>query len=372
MAKKTNFSVNGKEYYRISKTIGHKSNGIPIRKFFYGESKKEAEEKANEYMDKIKKGIDFDIENSTLGQLFHEWLYNIKRYDNIKFSSFMSYESTYKNFIKDSSISIIKLSNIKTTTIQKYYISLMEKQVSENNIKKIHKLLSMFFKYYVMQEQLAKNPSQHVILPKKEKDNNIKQKINAFTDNELQELFTIFQNSKYLNIFKIAVGTGMRLNEILALKLVNVNINTREINICESLSYVPSDIEDDNKKYVLKTVTPKSDYSYRKVYIPSNLISFFENIPTSQIYIFENEGKPLNYKIIEREWNRRLKNTDLKEKRIHDLRHTFATKLLQNNIDIKTVQELMGHSSILITQIYLHSSPDIKKDAVNVMNEILK
>ena len=53
MAKKTNFSVNGNEYYKVTRTIGHNSNGTPIKKTFYGSCKSEAEEKANEYLNSI-------------------------------------------------------------------------------------------------------------------------------------------------------------------------------------------------------------------------------------------------------------------------------------------------------------------------------
>ncbi len=57
MAKRTNFESNGKEYFRVTKTIGHKADGTPIRKQFYGTGKKEAEEKAEEYITKYKKMV---------------------------------------------------------------------------------------------------------------------------------------------------------------------------------------------------------------------------------------------------------------------------------------------------------------------------
>lgn len=53
MAKKTNFEVNGMEYYRVTRTIGHKADGTPVRKQFYGSGIKEAEDKADEYMKSI-------------------------------------------------------------------------------------------------------------------------------------------------------------------------------------------------------------------------------------------------------------------------------------------------------------------------------
>lgn len=59
MAKKTNFEVNGKEYFRVTRTIGKKADGTPIRKTFYGSGIKEANQKADEYMENINKRIEF-------------------------------------------------------------------------------------------------------------------------------------------------------------------------------------------------------------------------------------------------------------------------------------------------------------------------
>ena len=59
MAKKTNFTVNGKEYYRVTRTIGKKSDGSPIRKTFYGSGINEANEKADEFLQSINKRVGF-------------------------------------------------------------------------------------------------------------------------------------------------------------------------------------------------------------------------------------------------------------------------------------------------------------------------
>ena len=58
----------------------------------------------------------------------------------------------------------------------------------------------------------------------------------------------------------------------------------------------------------------------------------------------------------------------LPHKKFHAIRHTYASMLLKNGVDIETVAELMGHSAISITQIYLHSSNNQKQDAVNKLN----
>ena len=97
MAKKTNFEVNGNKYYRVTRTVGHRPNGNPIRKTFYGTGINEAIEKADKYMQKIESGLINDFDKVTLNTLMNKWIYNIKKYDDIKPSTYESYEGIYRN-----------------------------------------------------------------------------------------------------------------------------------------------------------------------------------------------------------------------------------------------------------------------------------
>ena len=69
MAKKTNFNVNGNEYFRVTKTIGHRADGTPIRKQFYGTGIKEANQKADEYINNLKLGLMNDNKIYTINVL---------------------------------------------------------------------------------------------------------------------------------------------------------------------------------------------------------------------------------------------------------------------------------------------------------------
>lgn len=129
MAKKTNKCINGYEYYRTRKTIGKKADGTPIIKSFYGSSKKEADEKAKEFIDNINKGMSEDYKNITIEQLTDTWLYNVKYNDNnFKPSSFAKYEGIYRNYIKNSKISYLKVFYTKSIDIQLYYNELAEER----------------------------------------------------------------------------------------------------------------------------------------------------------------------------------------------------------------------------------------------------
>ena len=144
MANKTNFSVNGKRYYRITKTIGKKADGTPIRKAFYGTGLKEASQKVDQYMNGLKMGFINNGQIVTINLLLPKWLFSVKK-NELRPSSFETYESTYRNYIKRHFISDLPINEIKTLRMQEYYNDLLKEDISTNTVKKVHKLLRQFF-----------------------------------------------------------------------------------------------------------------------------------------------------------------------------------------------------------------------------------
>lgn len=143
MAKKTNFEVNGKQYFRITRTVGHKADGRPIKKQFYGTGINKANQKADKYINNLKLGLIDGKRVLTINILFPNWIFGLKKVE-VKPSTFESYYSTYKNFIESLDISDIPINDIKTLKLQSCYTKLREK-TTNNNVKKVHKVLNMFF-----------------------------------------------------------------------------------------------------------------------------------------------------------------------------------------------------------------------------------
>lgn len=271
MAKKTNTEINGNRYFRVTKTIGHRADGTPIRKQFYGSGINEAEAKAIEYINNLKSGLIDGNKILTINILLPKWLFNIKK-NEIKPSTLESYEGTYRNFIKPNIIADIPINDIKTLKIQEYY---NEMKTSDNNVKKTHKLLNQFFSYAEKDGYILKNPCNNVTLPKRKKtvseiiEN--KQKFQYFSEAEILKLKDVFKGNKYEKVILFALGTGMRRGEIFGLQWSDIDFKTKRIHVIHNLSIIASISLDGTRKYNLELQTPKTENSIRVIPMSDNI-----------------------------------------------------------------------------------------------------
>ena len=169
------------------------------------------------------------------------------------------------------------------------------------------------------------------------------------------------------------MATGLRQGELLALDWNHIDLNNKTIRIERSVKEVY--IYDDETNKHIETIfqTPKTLNSFRTVSVPDTVVDILKKIQKQSGLLFtDNEGRPLKGKNVSAKWTKILKSCNIPHKKFHAIRHTYASMLLKNGVDIETVAELMGHSAISITQIYLHSSKNQKQDSVNKLNNLFK
>jgi len=142
-------------------------------------------------------------------------------------------------------------------------------------------------------------------------------------------------------IVVMALNTGMRKGEVLNLKWEDVDLGTRII-------------------YVVNTKTDEK----REIPVNTILYAMLVDLRTkSDAYVFPNDaGEP--YVDIRKGFRTATNKSHIKNFRFHDLRHTFASQLVMKGVDLRTVQELLGHKSIEMTVRYAHLSPNHKQAAV--------
>lgn len=385
MGRKTNVKKNGNEYYRVTATVGRDSNGKPIRKEFYGSGKKEAEAKKDEYLNGIRNGLNVNYKSATFGELMHSWLFEIERV-KVKPSSFEKYEGIYRNYIIKSDIYGMKLSDLKTLQIQRYYNELYESGKSSSIIENLHKLIRTFFTYAVNEGYILKNPCTggKVIIPKDDSSEDIE--VEIFTDDEILLLKNALEGHGLKHLILTALGTGLRQGELLALKWNDIDFENKEVKVNKALKTVKVISADGSGKRELLENSTKTKTSNRVVPIPSNLINLIKkhkqlqdqhieeigDLYTDKQYVFANaSGNPLLARNIFRSYKSLLVNASIPHKKFHALRHTYATKLFEKNVNLKTVQTLLGHSDISITaNIYTHVMPKEKITAAEKLNDL--
>ncbi|MDD3224727.1 MAG: tyrosine-type recombinase/integrase [Clostridium sp.] len=385
MASKTNYTKNGKRYYRTTATLGRDSDGKLIRKEFYGLNKSDAENKKDEYLNNIKNGLNINFDKACLGDLMHTWLFEVKKIA-VKPSTFTRYEGIFRIYIKSSGLYQMKLDDLKSIQIQRYYNNLANNGKSASVIKNLNKLLKSFFNYAVDEGYLLRNPciGKKVVIPGAKEET--KREIKIFTNEEIHSLNKALENHRLNALILLALGTGLRQGELLGLKWSDIDFDKKVLKVQRSIKEVYFISENGTRE--LKTIeqSPKTKNSIRTVPIPSSLIPILNKQTTQQKldklkvgssytksdYVFTTQlGTTINAQNLTKSYKRILEKAKIPYKKFHSLRHTYATKLFEKNVPIKTVQMLLGHSDISTTSnIYTHVMPEKKIDAVEKLNDL--
>lgn len=372
MAKKTNFEVNGKKYYRVTRTVGKKADGTPIRKTFYGSGINEANEKADAYINDIKNGLVNNYEYTIFSELMTVWLFDfLHKSSKIKPSTFQRYEGIYRKYIKDSDIAGLNLKDCNTIKLQKFFNDLSV-TYSYSQLRYLCDVMRNFFNWCIDSGYILKNPCLKIEIKgnkseiiKRKKEN----KIEILSEDEIQKIKEYIKGTEFELLFLLDLSTGLREGELLALIWNDVDLKNKTLKIEKSVKEVYV-YDDENSRHIETIVqVPKTMTSFRTIPIPSSVIGILNNVKNKNGIIFHDEN--MNYlkaKNVSYKWKKILKNCDIPHKKFHSIRHTYASTLLKNGVDIQTVAELMGHSAIAITQIYLHSTNEQKYNAVNKLN----
>lgn len=197
-------------------------------------------------------------------------------------------------------------------------------------------------------------------------------KYNVFSKEE-QKIFIDYLNSctikqeplKYLFLFTLA--TGLRRGEVLALE--KDDIKSTYVDVNKNVQVIKKD-----GKYIAELTTLKTDSSIGQVPLPQKIIDILpEILDTKYNIVFSNEkGEYMNENRPLKRLKSICKQLGIKQISFHGLRHSYATRLFEAGVQIKTVQKLMRHKDIQTTiDVYTHVMPDVIDDAIEKLNELI-
>lgn len=214
-----------------------------------------------------------------------------------------------------------------------------------------------------------------------------REEMQTLDGDQVKKLLTSIKGSNLEAFFVLAVGLGAREGELLGLRWRDIDLDRGVLHINRSLQWVRVGAGDRRRAAAL--VEPKSRTSRRALPLSKPAIEALRNhrarwrdrkLALGDRWVNEWDllfvgpvGEPLHPKTVWREWRRILIATKLPMIRPHDLRHTAGTLMREHNVDIKVIQEYLGHSSISTTlDTYGHVTPGLRKQAVHAQEVILE
>lgn len=274
---------------------------------------------------------------------FIKYLSNEKRYPENTINSYTRDLNNYYGFIELKKINYL---TINKDQIREYLKYLDQLKYSKSTISRILSALRNFYSYLIKEEQITSNPFKLIKNPKKEK-----KLPNFLQNNELELLFKSIDTKNPLGlrnrlILELLYATGLRVSELDSLTLNDIDLNNKEIRVTGK----------GNKERIVFF----GEYAeeYLKKYINNTRKELLQNKKNNYL-LLNNNGDHLSVRGIQEIINDIVKEASLKHNiSPHSLRHTFATDLLNNGADLKSVQELLGHESLSTTQIYTHITSD--------------
>lgn len=179
----------------------------------------------------------------------------------------------------------------------------------------------------------------------------------------LQQHLLTQEDSISLGIFT-DMFTGLRIGELCALKWSDIDLENRVIAVNKTVQRLPAE---GRTKTEVRITAPKTSSSERLIPIPDFLAKRLKTYKQNDdCYILSGTDKVIEPRLLTYKFKQILANAGVSSVKFHSLRHEFASNCIQNNFDIKTLSEILGHSSPTVTlKVYLHSSLEQKRKCMN-------
>lgn len=332
-----------------------KINGKRKYKAFFGKT-------TDEVIQKIKNFnfmSTFDHKTEKLfSDVYSEWfesiLYRIK-------------ESTAANYTLKANKHILptfgnqNISDISQISIYKFIKEKQDNGFSNRYITDILILMKSVFRFASHTYHIA-NSINEIIMPKKQKT-----EIRLLTKSEEQKLMQIINENQNLTTMGIILAkmTGLRIGELCALRWKDIDLEKRILTVNKTLQRIQCK---NGKKFTkLELTDPKSETSKRVIPIPESIIALLKKfVGKTNEFILSGTEKPVEPRTLQYRFAKILKNGNLPSIHFHTLRHMFASKCIQLGFDVKSLSEILGHSSVEITlNRYVHSSFEQKSEFMN-------
>ena len=329
--------------------------------------KQDAEAIMVQILSELRQGSYVEPNRTTVGAWLNTWLNDYKRID-LRQTTWESYECMARNHIIPA-VGALVLQELRPEHLQKLYSDKLKEGKSSRTVRYIHQVIHGALDQAILNKLISgNNVAKLTILPPLDQ-----KEIRVLTPEEQNIFIKHVINHRMGTAFLVLLGTGIRRGEMLGLRWKDVDLESGIMHVRQGIVSV---------KGGLKVHDPKTKTSKRSFSIPSVLIAMLEKHKSAMQgkgfygpdrYVFcSTKGSATRPRGFNTTFDSILDKLGIKDVNLHSLRHTFATRMLEEGENLKVLQELLGHAKLSITaDTYSHVSPDLKQKAANRMDGIL-
>jgi integrase len=342
-------------------------------------SAKDAEKRLTELLHQLDTGTFMKPGKTTVSEFLQRWLTDYA-YANLAPRTAEGYETIIRQHLMPQ-LGHYTLTQLKPEHIQNYYAKTLahgrcdgKGALSPLTVRHHHMALHNALKCAVKWGLLIRNPVDAIDAPR-----TTHTEMHVMSEEDLNKFLEGAKATPYYTLFYLALFTGMRRSELLALRWSDIDLPLCQLSVTRSIHRLK------NREFIFRP--PKTAKGRRTISLsPSTALILKEHRQTQQTLrllqglnlheedlVFSKEDRgPISPNVVTCGWIRLAKRVGMAGIRLHDARHTHASLMLKQGVHPKIVQERLGHSTIAITlDTYSHVAPGLQQAAANRFDSIL-
>lgn len=349
---------------------GRVSLGDGGRRSLFGKTQREVLDKLRALEREQERGLPLAIGHGSVGEFLAGWLESSR--PRVRLRTWIRYEQLAR--VHTAAMAKLPLAKLGPQHLERLYAMCLRAGAAPMTVRHLHALLHKAMDQAEKWGLVARNVVTLVSPPRA-----THQEMRTLNEEQTRAFLAAVSGDRLSSLYLLAVTTGMRQGEILALRWRDVDLDHTSVQIQQTIQSLPG------SGYIF--TSPKTVKSRRKVELTNTMIGALRQHRTRQIeerfaaaggwheldLVFTNEvGLPIRADRLRWNFQRTLVRANLPRIRFHDLRHTAATLLLGRGVHPKIVSEMLGHSTIAITlDTYSHVTPTMQRAAAAAMDVVL-
>lgn len=358
-------------------------NGVRKQVSVYDKSQRVVVEKMQELRKKRDDNYYIENKNITLEEWLKEWMKVYKK-------PYIS-PRTYQGYVEKSKTILEHLGNMQLQKIELYHLQkfisdLQNEGKSPKSLRHYYSILKMCFDDAIMCRHISLNPTRNLKLPSMRR-----KELNIMTKEEQLVFEGFMKKYRMGTAYIVLVNTGLRAGELSGLTWKDVDFENKALYVRRGMQKITTYDDEFNKvKRERKVTDVKTENSYRVVPMLDKVVRILQEykkkVQTEQEelaelgegfkeddFIFKTKcNHPITSEYLRKTCQGICKSNNFRKVGIHELRHTFATRSIEAGIDLRVLQEILGHASYSTTaDIYVHILGQVKLSQMNRLEDYL-